>query len=263
MRRAVQLFNMFSEKGESTTDAFIMMLEWIQWQVVGGAVCLHDPKTLFDGAATTLSVSLTDGTIEKGWECPVAAAMGSLHEGITDIIQTQSVKVKVFVTFETEDEGTICRETKPIPQPMIGDIYSAVNELVGTHRDNDDHYEGNVKGVKGVSIISTSWSPFGGGVKKKIPSSLQNKHCVVNVENVDERCFVWAVLSVLYPVDTDAQRVSKYEQHIGYMNLEGFDWPFSTSNISKFIKKNQGILAGRDIDVYETGDVAGKSGSAG
>ena len=31
------------------------------------------------------------------------------------------------------------------------------------------------------------------------PDFLANKHCLINVQNNDEKCFVWSVLSALYP----------------------------------------------------------------
>ena len=65
------------------------------------------------------------------------------------------------------------------------------------------------------------------------------KDACVNVQNqTDEKCFMWSVLSALFPVDSDASEVSSYREHESTLNFEGMDFPMSIGNVSKFEMQN-------------------------
>jgi len=42
------------------------------------------------------------------------------------------------------------------------------------------------------------------------PPFFANKHCCVNVHNTDNHCFVWAILSCMFPADEHTDRISLY-----------------------------------------------------
>jgi len=48
---------------------------------------------------------------------------------------------------------------------------------------------------------------------------------MVNVKNDDEFCFMWAVLSALYPAKTHMNKVCSYSKYRGVLNLEGLTFP--------------------------------------
>ena len=43
-------------------------------------------------------------------------------------------------------------------------------------------------------------------------------HCLINVQNNDEKCFVWSVLSALYPATDYPYRLSKYIDYEHFLN---------------------------------------------
>lgn len=43
-----------------------------------------------------------------------------------------------------------------------------------------------------------------------LPKVIKNKKVVINVQNYDQKCFLWSILSALHPVPRDPQRVTKY-----------------------------------------------------
>jgi len=55
----------------------------------------------------------------------------------------------------------------------------------------------------------------------ELPDYLKRKHCIVNVVNSDDACLKWAVLSCLYPVVKNANRVSSYHQHEQQLIVDG------------------------------------------
>jgi len=63
----------------------------------------------------------------------------------------------------------------------------------------------------------------------------------VNVKNDDEFCFMWAVLSALYPAKTNKNNVYSYSKYSGVLNLEGLSFPLRVKVIPKFEKLNPNI----------------------
>ncbi|CBX33006.2 Protein CBG04930, partial [Caenorhabditis briggsae] len=42
-----------------------------------------------------------------------------------------------------------------------------------------------------------------------------------------------------FPVEKDAQRVNKYEDHVPKINFEGFEFPFQVKDVDKFERRNK------------------------
>jgi hypothetical protein len=87
--------------------------------------------------------------------------------------------------------------------------------------------------------------PFhvGHGFVKELSKKLLNKHSVINVENRDNKCFEYAVLSVLHYNDIirDRHRSSKYEPYLCELNMGGISMPFTVGSLPLFHVKNKDI----------------------
>jgi hypothetical protein len=94
------------------------------------------------------------------------------------------------------------------------------------------------------------YRPLAGSSFIPTPASLVAKHAVINVYNPDDSmCFVWAVLSALYPCKKNAERVSKYRPHLNSIDLTGLNFPIPINRIARFEKNNPTI----SINVYALG----------
>lgn len=79
----------------------------------------------------------------------------------------------------------------------------------------------------------------GGSSYIKLPASIEHRKACINLKNADEKCFVWSLLSAIFPVDKHVDRVSKYPQnHEEHFNLSGINFPTPLSDIPKFEKNN-------------------------
>ena len=78
------------------------------------------------------------------------------------------------------------------------------------------------------------------------------KHAIVNVRNLDDNmCFMWAVLSAIYPAnDRNGERVTKYQPYINSIDLSGIIFPTSISQIARFERNNPTI----SVNVYALGE---------
>lgn len=97
--------------------------------------------------------------------------------------------------------------------------------------------------IRMVPISATRGSSF-----IPTPAWLQNKKCIINVQNdKDDRCFEWALLSALHPAERHSDRVAKYSQHVGSLNFDGIDFPVSADDWPRFERQNS-----MPIHVFET-----------
>ena len=65
--------------------------------------------------------------------------------------------------------------------------------------------------------------------------------CVINLQNKDNQCFKWAVLSALYPVADHPERVSKYIPNECKLNWTGINFPATIKDVVKFEKINPDV----------------------
>ena len=85
-----------------------------------------------------------------------------------------------------------------------------------------------------------------------LPKSLKKKKAIVNVQNTDQQCLKWALLSFLNPARKDAQRVTKYIAHQDELDFTGIEFPTPLSQIPNVERLND--LA---INVFGYSDEAG------
>ena len=75
-----------------------------------------------------------------------------------------------------------------------------------------------------------------------IPSSdeLKAKHAVVNIQNKDDKCFIWSVSAAIYgdSHDFSHERVSHYREHETKWNMKGISMPMQLKDIARFERLN-------------------------
>ena len=72
-----------------------------------------------------------------------------------------------------------------------------------------------------------------------LPKELKGKQRCLNIQNNDEKCFLWSILSSLHPVQWRNQqfRVSKYQEYERELNMFG-KYPIDIKDILKFEHQN-------------------------
>ncbi|CAB4437492.1 unnamed protein product [Rhizophagus irregularis] len=72
---------------------------------------------------------------------------------------------------------------------------------------------------------------------------LPRKKGVVNPANDDDKCFQWAILAALHPVEKNAQRISKYKEYVNELNFEDIKFPVQADEVilRRFERQNPTI----------------------
>ena len=73
-----------------------------------------------------------------------------------------------------------------------------------------------------------------------LPKERKAKHGCLNIQNNDEKCFLWSILTSLHLVQqrNNPHRVSKYQEYQRELNMSGIQYPVDIKNILKFEQQN-------------------------
>ena len=99
----------------------------------------------------------------------------------------------------------------------------------------------SISQVDKIVLSMVAYNPTGGSSFIRTPKSLVGKYAIVNVQNKDSKCFVWAVLSALHPQDRNSERVTKYVEYASELNVAGLEFPLTVNNVKKFESLNHTI----------------------
>ena len=64
---------------------------------------------------------------------------------------------------------------------------------------------------------------------------------LVNIQNEDQKCFLWCVLAHIHKIKTNPERVSKYKPFENEINMRRIDYPVKIKDIDKFENQNENI----------------------
>lgn len=92
-----------------------------------------------------------------------------------------------------------------------------------------------------LTVNNNKQEGFVGSSYIALPKYVLNKKAVINVENADNRCFMWSILAALYPTGKNANRPSKNKEHVNKLNFSDITFPVTLEQIAKFEKQNNEI----------------------
>lgn len=124
---------------------------------------------------------------------------------------------------------------------------NVVEEVV--HCLDHAHFQGSgftITRIDRLSVEVYLYEPLGGSSYLELPKKILGKRAVVNVKNHDKMCFMWAVLSALYPAKKNAQDIGNYWRYRDELNFDEVFFPVRLNKIDKFEKTNPDI----SINVY-------------
>ena len=77
-----------------------------------------------------------------------------------------------------------------------------------------------------------------------LPKELKTKHGRINIENDDEKCFLWSILASLHSVQcrNHSNRVSKYQKFEHELNMSGIQYLVDQKILGKLNFKTTLVL---------------------
>ena len=91
-------------------------------------------------------------------------------------------------------------------------------------------------------LHTTKWEPIYGSSYIPLDPYLANKKALINMQNEDDKCFMWSVLRALYPKDNHPERIDKdLKSKQDSINMKGIHYPVSLKATDRFETQNPNI----------------------
>lgn len=166
--------------------------------------------------------------------------------------------VKMYASLEVFTEESVYHvnsgEAKTFLRMQDVSDFILKKMAVGISSHDENYHSDPTLAIKSLKIFINTYSPVRGGTFVELPDWIRVKNnkdmCVLNVKNRDEKCFMWAILSVLHPAQRNRERVSHYKQYAEELDFTGISFPVSIDDIPRFEKQNPHIA----ISAYETSE---------
>ena len=94
------------------------------------------------------------------------------------------------------------------------------------------------KEVVKLEIHTVEYNPAKGSTYIPLPDWITNKKAIVNIQNKDEKCFLWSILRHLHPREDNDYRIKDLKEYENSLNAEGITFPMKLRDITKFEKLN-------------------------
>lgn len=132
-------------------------------------------------------------------------------------------------------------------------IYDQYHSIINDSKEFQGSQSGwSLQDVLFLTIELFKFSPFKGGSFIPLPQKLRRKG-ILNIKNKDSFCFLYCIISKIYPVEGKRKRVFSrhYKKKIEIFNTQGFSFPMEFKNIKKFILANSHLELSINLYGYE------------
>ena len=128
----------------------------------------------------------------------------------------------------------------------IQDVKVIMKEMINKILENLRAYQENgsawyFKEVISLEIHLVENKPMKGGTYIPLPKFIQNKNAIINIQNEDDKCFLWSILRYLHPKEIHAERITDLKKYENELNFEDIKFPVKLKDIAKFEKQNPNL----------------------
>ena len=161
-----------------------------------------------------------------------------LHCIMTKINPGEIAIVKEFA-FHSKGLKLVLEETNE------EEVYDEMVDEIEEELQTVENAEGSgwvILRVKKLVLHTTKWEPLYGSSYIPLDPYLANKKAIINMQNEDDKCFMWSVLRALYPKNIHPERIDKdLKSKQDSINMKGICYPVNFKAIDHFEHLNPNI----------------------
>jgi hypothetical protein len=158
--------------------------------------------------------------------------------------------VRVEASFDkpTEDlandlRGVSSKSAPVLHKDQLGDALNTAKEQTIKQLENMSDMGSGYRLTRchHMELSILPYSPLKGSSYIKLPKELANKKAIINPQNYDQMCHMWAVLAAIHPAKKDACRITKYKMYTDELDYSGISFPVKVKDNDKFEELNRDI----------------------
>ena len=107
------------------------------------------------------------------------------------------------------------------------------------------------KEVSSLEIHIVDYKPIKGSSYIPLPDFIMKKKSIINIQNEDNKCFLWSILRYLHPVQMNEVRLTDIRKYENDLNFKGVDFPVKLKDITEFENQNPDLPG---INVFSVND---------
>ena len=108
------------------------------------------------------------------------------------------------------------------------------------------------KEVKKLIVQVSEFNPTKGSSYISLPKWITSKKAIINIQNNDDKCFLWCILRYLHPKESHEERIKDLEKYEFSLKTNDITFPLQLKDISKFEKLNPELPG---INVFSVDDM--------
>ena len=186
-----------------------------------------------------------------------------------ELVERKALKFYLSVNLELERNSVDGAVTTTTPYlhslPSVVLESSDLEEQYQTASDRLKHLldvfqrEGSgftLKSVQECTVNVATYDVIGGSSFIELPTYIKNKKAAVNIQNDDEKCFLFCLSYVRNPPNSNVpNRAFHYKKDLVNFNVDGLKFPLPIKQIPKFENQNPEF----SVNVYAVDEEKGKS----
>ena len=165
----------------------------------------------------------------------------------------EKVKRKTKINIEQDSVYSVSKtyinnkstDVKVILSQMLKEIL----EILAKYQRNGSGW--NFKEVNSLEIHTVDYKRVKGSGYIPLPDFIMRKKAIINIENKDEKCFLWSILRYLHPVQKHSSRINDLREYENGLNFKGINFPVKLKDITKFENQNPDLPG---INVFSVND---------
>ena len=139
-------------------------------------------------------------------------------------------------------------ESTDVEKLIDKNVKKIIEDLEAFQKNGSGWY---FKEVVNLEIHTNEYEPMKGSSYIPLPDWISNKKAIINIQNKDEKCFLWCILRYLYPIDKNVTLLTDLKKYENFLNTEGINFPMKLKHIYKFEKLNPSLPG---INVFSVSD---------
>ena len=206
---------------------------------------LEKEKSAFENFATKYTIQGIPGLNPKQYFAQIYKTLRDFFTNHRDI----KFRIHLVTNMEKQKNDKIVQEDKSyftsgnLNNMKSTDVDYLIRKSLNSIQGGLEEYQNNgsdwrFKGTDKLEIHTVEYNPTKGSSYIPLPDWISNKKAIVNIQNKDEKCFLWSILRYLHPKERDEYRLTGLKEYEFSLNTKGITFPMKIKDITKFEKLN-------------------------